>query len=118
MEQSRSRESAARTSRAGVPTEGAASGAAEARAETLIVVADGNTGRGQRVVDECTTAGYRCKLAPHGASALEISLATQPAVVVAHLDLPLVDAVKLAEILRANPRTRSAHFIFLGPGDH
>ena len=83
----------------------------------LIVVADGNTGRGQRMVDACTTAGYPCKLAPHGASALEIALATRPAVVVAQLDLPLVDALKLAEILRANPRTRAARFLFLGPGD-
>ena len=86
-------------------------------ASRLILVADGNTGRGQRVVDECTTAGYPCKLAPHGAAALEISLATRPAVVVAQLELPLVDALKLAEILRANPRTRAARFVFLGTGD-
>lgn len=82
-----------------------------------IVVADGNTGRGSRIVDECSIAGLPCKLAPHGAAALEIALATQPAVVVAQLDLPLVDAVKLAEILRANPRTRSTRFVFLGPGE-
>jgi CheY-like chemotaxis protein len=82
-----------------------------------VVVADGNTGRGSRVVDECSTAGFPCKLAPHGAAALEIALATQPAVVIAQLDLPLVDAVKLAEILRANPRTRHTRFVFLGAGD-
>jgi hypothetical protein len=90
----------------------------EAAAERrLVVVADGNTGRGARVVDECSTAGFPCKLAPHGAAALEIALATQPAVVIAQLDLPLVDAVKLAEILRANPRTRHTRFVFLGPGE-
>ncbi len=83
----------------------------------LVVVADGNTGRGQRLIDTCTTAGYPCKLAPHGAAALEIALAARPAVVVAQLDLPLVDAIKLAEILRANPRTRAARFLFLGPGE-
>ncbi len=79
-----------------------------------VIVADGNTGRGSRIVDECSIAGLACKLASHGAAALEIALATQPAVVVAQLDLPLVDAVKLAEILRANPRTRSTRFVFLG----
>jgi CheY-like chemotaxis protein len=91
--------------------------ASSSDASRLILVADGNTGRGQRVVDECTTAGYPCKLAPHGAAALEIALATRPAVVVAQLELPLVDALKLAEILRANPRTRAARFIFLGTGE-
>jgi CheY-like chemotaxis protein len=91
--------------------------APDSGASRLILVADGNTGRGQRVVDECTTAGYPCKLAPHGAAALEVALATRPAVVVAQLELPLVDALKLAEILRANPRTRAARFIFLGSGD-
>ena len=83
----------------------------------IVVVADGNTGRGRRLVDACTTAGYPCRLAPHGAAALEIALATRPAAVIARLDLPLVDALKLAEILRANPRTRDACFIFLGPGE-
>jgi CheY-like chemotaxis protein len=84
---------------------------------SLILVADGNTGRAQRVLDACTTAGFPCRLAPHGASALEIALAVQPAVLVAQLDLPLVDALKLAEILRANPRTKSTRFLFLGGGD-
>jgi hypothetical protein len=96
----------------------AATQAAGSRAERRsVVVADGNTGRGSRIVNECSIAGLPCKLAPHGAAALEIALATQPAVVVAQVDLPLVDATKLAEILRANPRTRSTRFIFLGPGE-
>jgi CheY-like chemotaxis protein len=55
-----------------------------------------------------------CRLAPHGASALELALGLQPAVIVAQLDLPLLDALKLGEILRANPRTQDARFIFLG----
>jgi hypothetical protein len=37
-----------------------------------------------------------------------------PDVVVAPMDLPLIDAVRLAEILRANPRTQDARFLFLG----
>ena len=46
----------------------------EAAAERrLVVVADGNTGRGARVVDECSTAGFPCKLAPHGACLLYTS---------------------------------------------
>lgn len=79
-----------------------------------VVVADGNTGRGNRIVDECSAAGFACRLAAHGAAALETALATRPAVMIAPLDLPLVDAVKLAEILRANPRTRDTRFVFLG----
>ncbi len=80
----------------------------------LILVADGHAVRGQRIVDECSGAGYEAKLAPHGAAAIEVALATRPDVIVAQLDLPLVDALKLAEILRANPRTRGARFVFMG----
>jgi hypothetical protein len=68
-------------------------------------------------VQECEAAGLACQLAPHGAAALEVALAEHPAVVVAQLDLPLVDALALSEIIRANPRTQTASFLFLGPGE-
>ncbi len=79
-----------------------------------ILIADGNTGRGQRVADALTSAGHACRVAPHGAAGLEVALSEQPKVVVAQVELPLVDANKLAEILRANPRTRSVRFLFIG----
>ncbi|MAG31151.1 MAG: hypothetical protein CL908_09720 [Deltaproteobacteria bacterium] len=80
----------------------------------LILVADGNTGRGQRIANALEAAGYICRVAPHGAEGLEVALSEHPCVVVAQAELPLVDAGKLAEIMRANPRTRSARFLFLG----
>ncbi|MCZ6463368.1 MAG: DUF4388 domain-containing protein [Proteobacteria bacterium] len=80
----------------------------------LVLIADGNADRGRRLAAACQAARIQCKTAPHGAAALELALAERPALVVAQLDLPLVDALKLAEILRANPRTRSARFLFLG----
>ena len=86
----------------------------EVEAPRLVLVADGNVGRAQRVAAECELAGYDWKIAPHGAQALEIALATKPDLVVAEIDLPLVDAFKLAEIMRANPRTRGARFLLIG----
>jgi CheY-like chemotaxis protein len=80
----------------------------------MVLIADGNTGRGRRLAEACTSAGVECKTGPHGAAALEMALAELPGLVVAQLDLPLVDALKLAEILRANPRTRGARFLVLG----
>jgi len=80
----------------------------------LILIADGNLGRAQRVATALEAAGHRCQVASHGAGALEIALAEQPRVIVAQAELPLVEAGKLAEILHANPRTRSARFLFLG----
>jgi CheY-like chemotaxis protein len=82
--------------------------------DRLVLIADGNTGNGRRLADACTSAGILCRLAGQGAEALEMALAEPPHVVVAQLDLPLVDGLKLAEILRANPRTRAARFLFLG----
>jgi len=80
----------------------------------LVLIADGNVGRAQRVATALEAAGHPCQITPHGAGALEISLAEQPSIVVTQAELPLVEAGKLSEILRANPRTRSARFLFLG----
>jgi CheY-like chemotaxis protein len=85
--------------------------------DRFVLVVDGDNGRGNRLLRECRAAGLECQLAPHGAAALEIALAEHPAVVVAQLNLPLVDALALAEIIRANPRTRTASFLFLGAGE-
>lgn len=82
-----------------------------------VLIADGNTGRGQRLAAACERAGVPCKTGPHGAAALEMALRERPGLVVAQVDLPLVDATKLAEILRANPRTRRSRFLFLGNDD-
>lgn len=80
----------------------------------LVLIADANTGRARRVATALEAAGRPCAVAAHGAGALEIALAEQPRVIVTHSDLPLVEPGKLAEILRANPRTRAARFLFLG----
>lgn len=80
----------------------------------LVLIADGNTARGRRLAAACERAGVACLTGAHGAAALEMALSERPGLVVAPLDLPLVDAPKLAEILRANPRTRRSRFLFLG----
>ena len=80
----------------------------------LILIADGNASRGQRVANVLERSGHVCRVVPHGAAGLEVALSERPKIIVAQVDLPLVDANKLAEILRANPRTRSARFLVLG----
>ncbi|MCG8592617.1 MAG: DUF4388 domain-containing protein [Proteobacteria bacterium] len=80
----------------------------------LVLLADGNAERRTRLAEALTGAGLACKTAPNGANALERSLVERPSVVVADLGLALVEAAKLADILRANPRTHSARFLFLG----
>jgi len=82
-----------------------------------ILIADDHPGRAPRVASALEAAGHVCRQAPHGSAALEIALSETPRLVVARSDLALVDASKLAEILRANPRTRGVRFVFLGdPG--
>ncbi len=39
-----------------------------------ILIADGQFDRGERIVRALEAAGRRCRLAPHGAAALEIAL--------------------------------------------
>jgi CheY-like chemotaxis protein len=80
----------------------------------LVLIADPNLGHARRLATALEAGGHRCMVAPHGAGALEAALTERPGVIVAQAVLPLVDSVKLAEILRANPRTRSTRFLFLG----
>ncbi len=79
-----------------------------------ILIADGNRTRAQRIGEACGARGLATAFAVQGAEALETALADVPDVVIAPTDLPLIDARKLAEILRANPRTQEVRFLFLG----
>jgi CheY-like chemotaxis protein len=79
-----------------------------------VLIADGNAARARRLGEACAARGFATSFASHGAGALEAALADVPDVVVAPVDLALIDARKLAEILRANPRAQGVRFVFLG----
>ncbi len=78
-----------------------------------VIVADSDMARGERVARACEARGLRARLAVHGASALEQALALQPSALVVEIDLPLIDGPRLAEILRANPRTAAIAMLFI-----
>lgn len=79
-----------------------------------ILIAGGDRARAKQIAAACAARGFATSFAPHGAAALEAALANVPDVVVAPVDLGLIDGPKLAEILRANPRTQGTRFVFLG----
>ena len=85
------------------------------RSETVLI-ADSDAARGERLARACEALGMRAPVALHGASALEQALALQPEALVVEIDLPLIDAPRLAQILRANPRTASLAMLFIGSG--
>ena len=80
----------------------------------VILIAGGNRSRAKQIGAACAARGFATSFAPHGAAALEMALSDAPDVVVAPTDLALIDGPKLAEILRANPRTQGTRFVFLG----
>ncbi|MEN8160924.1 MAG: response regulator, partial [Myxococcota bacterium] len=77
-------------------------------------MADGNRTRGERIVSSCRAGGAEAQHVETGAAALEAALSDAPQLVVAAVDLPLIDGLRLAEILRANPRTADTRCLFLG----
>jgi len=79
----------------------------------LVLIADGDQKRALRIAEACRASGLESRVTSHGAAALEAALAQLPAVLVAQLDLPLIDGVKLAAILRANPRTQPTRLLFV-----
>ncbi len=82
-----------------------------------ILIADGDRGRCKRLAEACAARGYSVASAKDGPSALEAALADVPDVLVAPVDLAMIGAAKLAEILRANPRTQAVRVLFLGEED-
>lgn len=82
----------------------------------VVLVADGDVDRGKGIAEACARRGLATRFAAHGAEALEIALAEPPDVVVAAVGVPLIDAPRLAGILRANPRTQAVRFVLVGGG--
>ncbi|MEZ4330473.1 MAG: DUF4388 domain-containing protein [Myxococcota bacterium] len=84
------------------------------RANESILIADAEAARAERIARAFEGVGRGVRIASNGASALEIALSAPPRLIVVHAELPFVDAAKLAEILRANPRTRGVGLLVLG----
>ncbi len=78
-----------------------------------VLVADGDSSRQKALADACAARGYVVDRAGHGPGALEQALERPPGVVVCPVDLPVIDGARLAEILRANPRTRAVSMLYL-----
>ncbi len=79
-----------------------------------VLIADSNRARARRIAEACTARGLSTTQADTGAIALEMALADVPQLILAGADLALIDARRLAEILRANPRTQDVRYLLLG----
>ncbi len=81
-----------------------------------VLVADGDSDRARRVAAAVRALAIEARIVHHGAAALEVALAEKPAVMIAQIDLPLIDGTRLAEILHANPHTCAMGILFIGQG--
>jgi CheY-like chemotaxis protein len=79
-----------------------------------VLIADHEADRAMEISKACELRGLRTRCAAHGPAALELALADVPDLVVATDQLPMIDAGRLAEIVRSNPRTQAVPFLFLG----
>ena len=79
----------------------------------LVVVAAADPERSDRIREACAVRGYATRSVSNGADALEACIAEVPDVLVTAGPLSLIEAPKLVEILRTNPRTRRVRFVFL-----
>jgi CheY-like chemotaxis protein len=61
-----------------------------------------------------THEGFAVGHCADGARGLELALAERPEMVIVDTSVALLPAAKLAQILRANPRTAEASFVFIG----
>jgi CheY-like chemotaxis protein len=77
------------------------------------LIADDDHARAKGIAEACIARGLVVENASHGAAALEMALERVPDMVICPIELPIIDAIRLAEILRGNPRTRGVGFVFL-----
>ncbi len=82
--------------------------------DDAVLIADADSQRARRFGGALAERGFAVSFAEHGAAGLETALSELPDVLIASDRLPLIDAVRLAEILRANPRTRGVRLIYVG----
>jgi CheY-like chemotaxis protein len=82
----------------------------------LVLIADRETERAARIGEACSVRGFATCIVSNGAEALEAALHSVPDVLVADAKLSVIEASKVAEILRANPRTQQVQFVFLDAG--
>ncbi len=78
-----------------------------------ILIADFDPSRAKAHAEATAARGFVVDRVATGAAALELALELVPDIIVCPIDLPLIDGERLAEILRSNPRTRHACFVFL-----
>src|SRR5262245_20898481 len=78
-----------------------------------VLIADHDAARSKGLAEACLSRGHVVDRASHGAAALELALERVPEAIVCPIDLAVIDGARLAEILRGNPRTRDASFVFL-----
>ena len=73
-----------------------------------VLVADGNRARAEQVLEACLAAGLQARHVVTGPEALEVALADVPALVIAALELPLIDA--LVTVSDAPPKPHPAGY--------
>lgn len=79
-----------------------------------VLIADGQPERAQRVSEACSVRGLGTRIVRNGAEALEAALESVPDVLVADAALGVIEVSKLADILRANPRTQGVQLVMVG----
>jgi len=82
--------------------------------DETILIADADRARARQIAEPLAERGIGVTFVETGAAALEAVLADLPSALIATDALPLIDAGRLAEILRANPRTRVVRLIYAG----
>lgn len=80
-----------------------------------ILIADGDIRAARHLKSALQRRGYTVSVAETGPRALELAIEKRPDLCVLATDLPLIGGHRLAEIVRVNPHTQHALFIFLTP---
>ncbi len=78
-----------------------------------ILVAENDENSLEKIKEALDEHLYEAVIARDGVSALQIALQGQIAIIILSIELPLIDGVKLSQIIRTNPKTEAIPIFYL-----
>lgn len=82
-----------------------------------VLLVTGDAGQAEALRRPLAERGYEIRVAKNGAEGLLAAHADQPALIVADVEMPVMDGHRMLEVLRDDPATRPLTVILLIPGE-
>ncbi len=85
--------------------------------KTKVLLAEPDVESAKRLGKAFKERGMEAFYAKDGAKALQVAIEKSPHVIVTEITLPVLNAIRLSQILKSNPKTKDIPIVYLSSGD-